>query len=209
MNTNPTLYSYVVDHDTGYAPNPYRGNCILSHCKFDKKGKRKNLLECVKEGDWIVGTGGSSPRTAPGDHIVYAMRVEQKLPIEKLKSDRRFRAKAEEYPVSLELPSSVHGEWFVVSFADFFYFGSAAKPIPPSLRDFRLSGGKLPETLKAHRGFKCSFSAEFVQAFLRWIRRYRPGMAGDPWATANASEVTNSTKACRTNPEIRKGGRSC
>ena len=54
-----TLYSYVVEHDTGYAPNPDSGVCSLCRCKFrESPVSRRNIVELAKKGDWIVGTGG-------------------------------------------------------------------------------------------------------------------------------------------------------
>lgn len=58
----PTLFSYVVDHDHGFAPNPYGGYCTLVHCKFGGERGRQNIVEMAKVGDWIVGTGGRSKK---------------------------------------------------------------------------------------------------------------------------------------------------
>jgi hypothetical protein len=121
MKSHRRLFSYVVDHDFGYAPNADGGNCILSHCKFSNDGKTKNLLESVRVDEWIVGTGGSSDQTAPPDHIVFAMKVEAKLPIEALFSDSRFKVKSGGYPKNGR--KRVHGREFAVSFNEFYYFG--------------------------------------------------------------------------------------
>jgi Nucleotide modification associated domain 2 len=43
-----TLYSYIVTHDTGFAPNPFFGFCTLACCK---PGIRKHADKL----DWIVG----------------------------------------------------------------------------------------------------------------------------------------------------------
>ncbi len=42
------IFSYVVDHDNGFSPNPYYGVCTLAHCKFGKKGK-KNVVELAQQ----------------------------------------------------------------------------------------------------------------------------------------------------------------
>ncbi len=56
----PKLYSYVVDHDYGYAPCPF-GGCTLAKCKYGtikcKTGTRRNIVELAEEGDWIAGLG--------------------------------------------------------------------------------------------------------------------------------------------------------
>ncbi len=50
-NAVPKLYSYVVEHDNGHAPNPYFGVCTLCRCKFRKhRGRPKNVVELAVEG---------------------------------------------------------------------------------------------------------------------------------------------------------------
>jgi hypothetical protein len=44
-----TLFSYVVDHDLGFAPNPASGYCTLVHCKFEGKSGRRNIVELAKQ----------------------------------------------------------------------------------------------------------------------------------------------------------------
>jgi hypothetical protein len=70
------LFSYVVEHDNGYAPNPYFGVCTLCGCKFEG---RRNIVQLAKEGDWVVGTGGASTKSAGHGKLLYAMRVDKKL----------------------------------------------------------------------------------------------------------------------------------
>jgi hypothetical protein len=88
-------YSYVVEHDTGRAPNPYFGVCTLCRCKFRKSlGKPRNIVELAKVDDWIVGTGGTNPRKSAGHgKLVYAMRVDEKLTREEYYADPRFAEK--------------------------------------------------------------------------------------------------------------------
>ena len=88
------LYSYVVEHDAGYAPNPYFGFCTLCRCKFQKPGVgRKNIVELAEEGDWVIGTGGASKRSAGHGKLIYAMLVTEKLTREEYFSDSRFLQK--------------------------------------------------------------------------------------------------------------------
>lgn len=42
------LYSYVVKHDTGFAPNPFFGYCTVACCKSEIRLK-------AEKGHWIVG----------------------------------------------------------------------------------------------------------------------------------------------------------
>lgn len=78
------LYSYVVRHDIGFAPNPFHGWCTLATCKQDIRAK-------AQPGDWIVGTG-SAP-AGLGDRLVYAMRVEEVLTYDEYWNDPRFARK--------------------------------------------------------------------------------------------------------------------
>jgi Nucleotide modification associated domain 2 len=84
------LYSYVVEHDNGHAPNPYFGVCTLCRCKFEG---RRNIVPLAKEGDWVIGTGGASKRSAGHGKLVYAMRVDEKLTRWEYFTDRRFKQK--------------------------------------------------------------------------------------------------------------------
>ena len=55
------VFSYVVEHDNGLAPNPYFGYCTLCRCKFrEKPGGHRNIVELAEKGDWIIGTGGAN-----------------------------------------------------------------------------------------------------------------------------------------------------
>jgi len=88
------LYSYVVQHDNGYAPNPYFGVCTLCRCKFRRSAAgRKNIVELAKRGEWVVGTGGASERSAGHGKLIYAMRVDEKLTREQYYKARRFAQK--------------------------------------------------------------------------------------------------------------------
>jgi hypothetical protein len=89
------LFSYVVEHDTGHAPNPYFGLCTLCRCKYRKgSAKQSNVVELAEKGDWIVGTGGANSRRSAGHgKLVYAMRVDKKLTRQRYYADRQFAKK--------------------------------------------------------------------------------------------------------------------
>jgi len=70
------LFSYVVDHDYGFAPNPFGGFCTLAKCKYGTK--KRNIVELAEVGDWIAGTGGVDMRKSAGHgNLIYAMRVDE------------------------------------------------------------------------------------------------------------------------------------
>src|ERR1700722_17582207 len=76
----PKLFSYVVDHDLGFAPNPFGGFCTLAKCKFGTK--KRNIVEMAEEGDWVAGTGGADLKQSAGHgKLIYAMSVDKKMPL--------------------------------------------------------------------------------------------------------------------------------
>ena len=80
------LYSYVIAHDTGFAPNPFWGFCTLANCK-------PAIRRTAKVGDWVVGL---SPKY-DGNRIIYAMEVKEVLPYAEYFLDSRFAAKIPDY----------------------------------------------------------------------------------------------------------------
>src|SRR5260221_12084613 len=76
----PKLFSYVVDHDYGYAPCPFGGFCTLAKCKYGSK--KRNIVEMAEEGDWIAGTGGADLGKSAGQgKLIYAIRVDENVPL--------------------------------------------------------------------------------------------------------------------------------
>lgn len=83
----PKLFSYVVDHDYGYAPCPFGDFCTLAKCKYGtikcKSGTRRNIVELAEEGDWIAGTGGADlDKSAGHGKLIYVMRVDEKISLQ-------------------------------------------------------------------------------------------------------------------------------
>ncbi|KCZ54675.1 hypothetical protein HY29_14085 [Hyphomonas beringensis] len=88
------LYRYVIDHDRGFAPNPFFGVCTLACCK---PGIRKHAAI----GDIIVGFG-----TAKYDldgHIIYWMAVDEISDFDSYWGDPRFLMKRPQMGGSLSL----------------------------------------------------------------------------------------------------------
>src|SRR5688500_18551346 len=78
----PKLFSYVVDHDLGFAPNPFGGFCTLAKCKYSSDFKW-NIVELAEQGDWVAGTGGADlTKSAGHGKFVYAMRVDEIVPLD-------------------------------------------------------------------------------------------------------------------------------
>ena len=90
------LYSYVLTHDTGFAPNPFQEYCTLANCK-------PAIRRTAQVGDWVVGL---SPK-ASGNKIIYAMKIDEILSYEQYFTDNRFQPKEPAMnvvPIYISLP---------------------------------------------------------------------------------------------------------
>jgi hypothetical protein len=90
------FFSYVVEHDTGEASNPYFGFCTLCPCKYRKspQAKRRNIVELANEGAWVIRTGGADPRRSAGNaKPVYAKRVDKKITPERYHANDAYADK--------------------------------------------------------------------------------------------------------------------
>ena len=74
------VYSYIVTHDGGFAPNPFHGRLTLACCK-------PTIRRTAQIGDWVVGL------STGGVRVVYAMRVAAKLPFDQYWSHPEFETK--------------------------------------------------------------------------------------------------------------------
>ena len=180
------LFSYVVEHDEGCAPNPFGRYCTLAHCKFSGTGKKPNVVELANEGDWIVGTGGANLRKSSGHGtIVYAMKVTDKLSLNDYLRACKFRGRADCH----DGPRS--SKRFALISEDFYYFGRMAKPIPSRFNE--------PHRLeKRGPGFRSDFDEAFVARFETWLRnKFRRGVHG---AACRPTSASATPKKCQRNP---------
>lgn len=74
----------MLDHDFGFAPNPFYGVCTLATCK-------PKIREHAAVGDFVVGTG-SAKRGRRG-YLVYFMAVDEILTYDQYWADPRFLQK--------------------------------------------------------------------------------------------------------------------
>jgi Nucleotide modification associated domain 2 len=79
-----TMFSYVIEHDLGFAPNPFHGACTLACCK-------PVIRKSAKVGDYILGTGAVEPNLE--GYLTYWMRVDEILTFDQYWKDQRFRRK--------------------------------------------------------------------------------------------------------------------
>ncbi len=190
------LFSYVVEHDTGDAPNPYFGFCTLCRCKYRKDpAARLNVVELAKramangEVVWVVGTGGANPnRSAGNGKLVYAMRVDEVLTRGEYYKDPRFERKKLPPNGDNVRPKGIfetHEQYALVS-RHFYYFGNEAIEIPVALRRVEKRG----------RGFRSRFDCAFVERFVRWIECHKRGLHGQPWMEESVALM--EARACKS-----------
>lgn len=165
----PRLFSYVVQHGLGFAPNPFGGFFSLAKCKFSD-GRRRNIVELAEEGDWIAGTGGADRQLSAGHgRLNYAMRVDDKIPL------ANYFQMYGETRIDANLDCDPEGRYVLLS-RDFYYFGRNAILVSKAPRrhlthPFEMRG-------PSHRS---DFTEEFVEAFAAWIgSRYQKGIHGPP-----------------------------
>lgn len=89
------LYTYVLDHDLGLAPNPFWGYCTLAVCKPRIRKSKKLSI-----GDWIIGTGSralekrhSRKKGVYVNNLIYAMEVNEVVSMQEYWNDPRFQIK--------------------------------------------------------------------------------------------------------------------
>lgn len=195
---HPTrVHSYVIDHDVGFAPNPFQGFCTLAACKPD-------IRLYANEGDYVIGTG-SRPNNRQG-YLIYWMHVDEVLTFDEYWSDPRFRMKRPNMRGSFMLRygdniyhhetgsaayvqvDSFHSEPGGVTSVEnlerdtgrtdrvliakeYAYWGGGGPRIPDSLMDF----------VHTTQGRKSRFPPNRVHAFVAWIRGLPDrGLISDP-----------------------------
>lgn len=182
------LHSYVLDHDFGFAPNPFHGVCTLATCK-------PTIREHAAIGDYVVGTG-CAKRGRRG-HLVYFMRVEEVTDHDSYWSDPRFVAKRpslrgskmQAFGDNIYHRDAASSQWLqanslhshadgspnpaniardtrsrkVLIGSDCAYWGGSGPQIPSAFRDF---GGV---DVCAGRGHRNRFSDALRDEFIEWL----------------------------------------
>lgn len=206
------IYSYVIEHDLGFAPNPFHGACTLACCK-------PIIRKFAKLGDYILGTGAARPNLT--GYLTYWMRVDEILTLDAYWVDRRFRRKKPAVTATTYLrygdniyhrdggdvykqEDSFHSrEDATVSLGDlhrdtgttdkvlvgyeFAFFGRLAIEIPAGL-------GFVVKRGPAHL---CRFTDEQVAAVMAWLQTLpQRGYIGEPthWQFLDAPKASKSQK---------------
>ena len=194
-------FRYKLEHDYGFAPNPFHGTMTLATCKSGIR-KSKNL----HIGDWIVGLGSKAMGNI--HDRVYAMRLEEKLTFDQYWSDPRFQCKKPVLNGSLvqmygdnvyhtdaetgkmiqencahsksggtvnkgHYKRDVDGKYVLLS-KTFYYFGDCAPLIPAEFDYIYKVGRSLKYKDLVDEDVK-------IQHFINWIEsNYEVGVHGDP-----------------------------
>jgi len=191
-----TVFSYVVEHDLGFAPNPFHGVCTLACCK-------PKIRKKAEVGDFILGTGATRPGLL--GNLTYWMRVDEILTFDDYWDDRRFRRKKpimhgtthlrygdniyhrngrptycqEDSFHSLEDGSLSLGDlqrdtgWTdkVLVGHDFAYWGRKGVPLPDDHKCF----------VKKGPGHKQTFSDEQIATLMAWLSEHQQrGFIAEP-----------------------------
>jgi hypothetical protein len=78
------LHSYIVEHDKGFAPNPFHGVCTLAACK-------PKIRKYAGAGEYVIGTG-SKKRGMQG-RLIYLMKIFEVITFDQYWTDRRYLRK--------------------------------------------------------------------------------------------------------------------
>lgn len=192
----PTLYTYVVRIDLGFAPNPYHGFLTLACCK-------PGIRTHASIGDWVVGIRSKSK--GPDRCATFAMRVSETLSREEYWDDSRFESKKplmDAGPVEAVGDNAYHtdhetGEWVqepcqhtesdctpcerdtnddlsvdrVLVGMRFVYWGGDGPELPTFAGEELFDG----------RNYKCKYSPRVVAEFIEWYDQIGlQGVVGDP-----------------------------
>ncbi len=192
------VFSYVVVHDTGFAPNPFHALLTLACCK-------PLIRRTASVGDTIVGLSSRSER------VVYAVQVAEIVGFEEYWADPRYRSRRPTMDSSRivdrtgdniyepvagryrQLPSfhsnpdgsenpdlkraDLAGNHVLVG-ERFAYWGGSGPSLPEELA-----------FLAVGRGHRSNFVPEQVDAVARWFTGLESGVLGAPaqWKTQDES----------------------
>lgn len=195
------VYSYVIDRDYGFAPNPFYGVCTLATCK-------PGIRRMAVIGDWVIGTGGV--RTHMTGRLIYAMRVTEAMTFEEYFTDPRFSSKKPNLHGSLKQcfgdniysrpdegspweqldshhtlpdgspnPENIATDTStnrVLLSTEFTYFGRDAPMLPAPLATREVDG------LCAGRNYRVTFEPDSLSRFFEWFNGVgKTGQVGAPF----------------------------
>lgn len=198
------LYTYVMRHDTGLAPNPFWKCCTLAVCTPNHQGSR------AVPGNFIAGFRDK----ASAYKMVYLMEISERIHMNEYYLDKRFARKKpiidgtrrqqcgdnfysqDKNDEWIQHPNLHHGvdmlekdtkHPFVFVARRFWYFGRDAVEIPHEV--LRLAGG---------RGARCNHPIGLADQFIDWVKaNYSMGLHALPrdFDETSCSKVTLTKKS--------------
>ena len=204
------IYSYMIDHDFGLAPNPFGKYCTIAVCKPTiRKSKNLNI------NDWIIGTGSKSLEKSSGfscvRKLIFAMKVSEIIDLNSYWHDPRFEYKK---PIMNGTLTTMFGDnfYYLDENANWVQEDCAHRNIDGIYNDEHIrkdTGGKnaliselfyyfgrnapqIPENLvdvcRTTQGVKFVKPDELASRFLEWLQNsFQPGIQGFPinWSMYN------------------------
>ncbi len=194
-------YRYKMDHDYGFAPNPFWGIMTLATCKGCIRHSGN-----LKIGDWIIATGGCVLHEYI-EHLIFAMKVEEIITFDEYWNNPDFQCKKPVFNGSVmqmygdnvyhtnpqtkeviqercahtvegknpkdtgQYGRDIRGKNVLIS-RNFYYFGANAPELP----------GEFKHMASTVRNMECNHvDEETVQKFADWLQsNYEVGIHGDP-----------------------------
>jgi hypothetical protein len=194
------LSSYVMTVDGGFAPNPYGTYCTLVCCK-------PRIRKYAEPGDVVAGF--TSAKTGHPGRLIYAMRVNEVLPMDEYAKDARFHYKI---PSGRDARTragdniwyrATSGHWKLrpgaahqrkdfkrdvggvnaLIASEFYYFGRQPKDLGDRFQDI------VPQGI-GHRN--CT-DPKLIDSFWTWLVKHSPrrGMFGSPSDVEDGDCVTS------------------
>lgn len=194
-------YRYKMDHDYGFAPNPFWGVMTLATCKGSIRSSSN-----LEIGDLVIATGGRVLNKYIG-HLIFAMKVEKIITFDEYWNNPDFQCKKPVFNGSVmqmygdnvyhtnpqtkeviqercahtvegknpkdtgQYRRDIRGKNVLIS-RNFYYFGANAPELPDEFKH-------MASTV---RNMECNHvDEETVKKFADWLQsNYKVGIHGDP-----------------------------
>jgi hypothetical protein len=178
---------------------------------------KPRIRATAQRGDWLLGTG--SVRSVGAGCVVYAARIAEVVPLEQYATQARFAVK---YPAAGKEAWQRHGANTYTRLSDgtwhqrrnihhsakdirrdlsgkhvlvcetFWYFGSAAPPLPEALTVL----------VKRGPGHRCEDAPALVAALISWLGTFTPGVSGVPFMDTKSPRQSRETRHKRHTPPL-------
>lgn len=205
-------FRYKLDHDYGFAPNPFHGTLSLATCKSQLRSNSNLHL-----GDWVVGLGSVSMGNL--HHIIFVMQVDEIITFDQYWNDPRFECKKavitgslvqmygdnvyhtdmskgriiQEYCAHSKTDGRTNGKHWrrdvsgknVLLSNHFYYFGANAPLIPEEFK-------YIDNNSRAIKFWDLHDEDRKIDAFISWLEvTFGQGIHGDPcnWKEFNLPKL--------------------